>query len=184
MISFWKKLFSKPEPEDVEPKAQLEYIDDKLRVTNYNKAFVNNLRQKLGDLTTGLDDEGVVKLFVDRENLERDPPRLSIVHLGIEADGRIRTELDWNHSFIMHLRENGITGETDDECIESYLNLLALNQRQVQDEFIPEMFTKEQVEAAFKEIDQQAEAELKDAEAEAKKHKRRSRKSTKSDRSL
>lgn len=153
-----------------QPKVELGYEDGKMVVKSYNQAFVEEQRKLLGDLAEGRSDEQVIQLFLDRDALDKEEPRLDVVHMGIEADGKVKVQLDWNRAFIKHLRDNGITADTEDEAVQKYLTMLTLNE--LQGELEPEEFySKEQLEAAFGELDKQLEAELE----EAKKPKRRRR---------
>lgn len=173
--------------EDLTPRANVSYVAGKLYVKDYNKAFVDDLRVKLGaELTDDKTDEEIVNLFVSRENIEQEEPYLNVVHSGIDADGRIKMKLDWNHSFINLLKKNGITGENDEEAIHRYLLLLTHNKM---DELVGEggedkvdvaNLSAEQINAAFSEMDIVTNRELEEAESQAKNQKRtrRRRKTT------
>lgn len=150
------------------PWVDIAYVDGKITVRDYNKAFVGQLREKHGDLTDGKSDAEIVKLFHDRENIEHEEPRLEVLHAGIDEDGIVKMKLDWNQSFIRHLRENGIVGETDEEAIEIYLMMLS---RDVQPDF---GFSKEMIDGAFADVDAQLARESIDIKREVKKRKRRS----------
>src|ERR1035437_6654668 len=90
-MGFWKKLFQRepiPVPTEKELKkagteawADLQFSDGKLVVVDYNQGFVLKLRASFGDLIddTTTDDD-IVKLYVERENLEREEPRLEVIH--------------------------------------------------------------------------------------------------------
>lgn len=108
--------------EDQEPQASFTRKNGKLEVTSYNKAFVNSIRSDLAAIIPdGATDDEVIALYVGRENIEREEPKLTVLHSGIEDDGRIRVELDWNQAFIKHLAKHGITGETDEDAVSTYL---------------------------------------------------------------
>ncbi len=121
---------------DLLPWADINYVAGRMKVNAYNKRFVDDLRQKMGDLTEGLSDDDVIKLFTDRENIELEEPKLDVVHSGIDEDGRIKMQLDWNPAFIRHLADNGIQAETEEEAIQMYLSLLT---HQAAEDIIPEM---------------------------------------------
>ena len=140
--------------------ADIKYVDGHVDVKGYNNLFVDNLRVKYGDLSDGLTDEQVINLFCDRENIELEEPRLDVLHSGIDEDGRIKMKLDWNTAFIRHLNENGIQAETEEETIQIYLSLLT---HQTAEDIIPEMLSKEDVDAAFHDLDDEAKAELEEA---------------------
>lgn len=151
--SFWHNYITPSKP-----WVDLGLAGDKVIVKGFNKSFVEQQRVKLGDLSDGRTDEQIAQLFVDRDSLRREvvPPRLDVIHLGIETDGRVKVKLDWNSEFIQHLAENGITGETDDEAIQNYLQILT-HDHAVHD---PELFSKDQLKAAFEEIDNTTRDEL------------------------
>ena len=111
-----------------------------------------------------------MKLFIDRENIEHEDPKLEVKHSGIMEDGQIKIELDWNSAFIRHLAENGITGETEEEAVRAYLELLTLGT------LSPELreFTDEEIDNAFAEQDRELEAELEEAKERLKRPKKRS----------
>jgi hypothetical protein len=171
----WTDLFGKKKPTERdlkkasdEPWADLQFTDGKLKVVDYNQAFVKKLRSQFGDLVTDqTSDDDVVKLYVDRENLEREEPRLEVLHMGIEEDGQLKIKLDWNKAFIDHLRKNGIVGETEDEAIKEYLSRLTTETADAQGE-IGDVLTREQINEAFREIDIVAESELEEAASQAK----------------
>ena len=150
------------------PWADISYVDGAMRVKAYNKAFVNKLIDKLGVLTDGKTDDEIVNLFVSRENIKAEEPRLDVKHSGITEDGRIKMELDWNSSFIHHLAENGITAETEDEAVQKYLSLLT---HKVADDITTDMLSREDVDAAFHDLDEEAAAELAEAARQVSEHK-------------
>jgi hypothetical protein len=106
------------------PWASVKYSDGKMSIDAYNTAFVDNLRQKFGYLSDGKSDDEVVEIFINRENIESEAPRLDVKHSGIDSQGRIKMELDWNTSFIYHLAEHGIVGETEEEAVQKYLTMI------------------------------------------------------------
>lgn len=185
-MGFWAnlaKLFEKEQPPaptekelkkaSPEPWADLHFVDGKLKVVDYNAAFVKKLRTQFGDLVNDeTSDEDVVKLYIDRENLEREEPRLEVLHLGIEEDGQLKIRLDWNKAFIDHLKKNGITGETEDEAIKEYLSRLTTQTADEQGE-LPDVLTRDQINEAFRDLDNELEREFAEAEAQVKKPRRR-----------
>lgn len=159
-MSFFTSLWHKYLGGKKEPWADVNLVAGKIKVKSYNKAFVDNLKVKFGDLTEGLDDDKVVSLFSDRENVELEDPRLDVVHSGIDGDGRIKMELDWNTAFIRHLADNGIEAESEEQAVQMYLSLLT---HQAAEDIIPAMLSKEDVDAAFHDLDDEAAAELAEA---------------------
>jgi len=159
-MSFFTSLWHKYLGGKKEPWADVNIISGKIQVKSYNKAFVENIKLKMGDLTDGLNDQAVVDLFSGRENVELEEPRLDVVHSGIDNDGRIKMELDWNTAFIRHLAENGIEAESEEEAVQMYLSLLT---HQAADDITPAMLSKEDVDAAFHDLDDEAAAELAEA---------------------
>ena len=163
-----------------DPWADLHYVDDKLVVKNYNQAFVKKLRSTMGDLIgESTTDDQIVQLYVERENLDREEPKLEVQHLGIEADGKLKIKLDWNKAFIKHLREHGITGETEDEAIEEYLSRLTKNVMDEIDDEQPqegELITRAEAAEAFKELEEETNRELEEAARAVRAVKRRTKK--------
>lgn len=160
-------------PEDSnKPWADIEFIDGQMKVNKYNKAFVEMLKQKFGDLIGNDDtDDQIVQLFIDRENLEREEPKLEIIHSGIEADGRLKIQLDWNKSFIEHLKKHGITGDTEEEAIEAYLS--RLTSRVDDEQGSPEdVINREHLDNAYKDIENELQREFDVAESMLKNAKR------------
>ena len=159
-----------------DPWADLTFKDGKLTVKHYNDAFVSDLRVKLGDVVSDdMSDDQIVALYVDRENIEREEPRLEVVHFGIEEDGQLKIKLDWNKAFIDHLRKNGITGETEDEAIKEYLSRLTTETADAQGE-IPDVISRDKINEAFATIDHEAQRELDEAAAQVKTPRRRRKK--------
>ena len=153
------------------PWASIGYADGRMTVKDFNKSFADNLRDKFSNLIDETHtDKDVVKLFIDRENIEHEDPKLEVKHSGIMEDGQIKIELDWNSAFIRHLAENGITGETEEEAVRAYLELLTLGT------LSPELreFTDEEIDNAFAEQDRELEAELEEAKERLKRPKKRS----------
>ena len=58
-------------------------------------------------------------------------PWLEIISEGIEPDGRVRLEFDWNTAFIEHIREHGFVGHNEEECVKMYVE--ALTNKTMQD---------------------------------------------------
>jgi hypothetical protein len=141
------------------PWADVKFLDGKMVVAAYNKAFVDDLRHKHGDLidekTT---DDEIVGLFTAREDLRREKPKMTVIHSGIDEDGLVKLELDWNSAFITHLREQGVVAETEDEAIQQYLQLIT--NQELMDETTGEIF-----EEAFAEINEETRKEMAEAEA-------------------
>lgn len=157
----------------VEPWADLQFIDGKLEVVDYNPAFVMKLRSSFGDLVDDdTEDSEVVKLYVDRENLDREEPRLEVVHMGIETDGQLKIKLDWNKAFIQHLQKNGISGETEDEAIKAYLARLTTETADSEGSE-EDVLSREQVTEAFRELDTESQREYDEAAAQIKKPRRK-----------
>lgn len=128
--------------------------DGMLVARDFNTAFANSIRKKSGfQFTDDVSDEDVVKAYIERENIEREEPRLEVVHSGIDPDGKLRIELDWNQAFINLLKKNGIVGETEDEAIQEYLSRLTPTNE----------LTNEMIDEAYGELDSELQAELSQA---------------------
>lgn len=154
MFNFLKRIFGSKEP-----MVQLHMIDGKLKVSKYNSAFVAKLRAENGDVMDGLDDEAVIKIFESRENITREPPRLEVIHEGIMADGTVAMKLDWNKAFIDHLREHGISGGSEEEAVDAYLQLLTRNMSH-DDHDDQYNLTPAILRDAFSDIDRTSQAEI------------------------
>lgn len=105
------------------PKADESITDNIMSVTNFNTAYAAQKRALMPlEITQGLTDEAVVKLWVDRRNLEAEEPKLEIIHSDITPDGQVRLKLEWNSSFIRLLQNRGFVGDTEDDIIQAYLH--------------------------------------------------------------
>lgn len=151
------------------PHANFVFTDGKLQIDSFNQAFVEELKLKLGDLTDGKTDREIVDLYLDRENIQREDPKLEVLHLGLAEDGTVKMKLDWNRSFITHLRENGIEGETEEEAVEKYLQLLHRKHGDSE-------LDQEDADAVFADIDAELHREFEEARqqltAKKKQHRR------------
>lgn len=165
LFSWFKGLFSTRKP-----KARLNYEDGKLVIEDYNRAFVDKLRNDLGDLTLGKTDAQVVKLYLDRENLEHEEPKLTVEHMGIDKTGKIKMKLDWNQAFIRLLRDKaGIVSENEEEAIQAYL--LRLSMDVAEDMGLPNQLTltQDQVNGALEGLDGDYAQEMAETEEMSKK---------------
>jgi hypothetical protein len=166
------------EIDNAKPSANIIFEDRKMIVKSYNVAFVEYLRKTLGDLTVDKTDDEVIKIFVERENEEYEEPRLDVVHSGITEDGRVQMKLDWNRSFIRHLKENGIDAETEEESINRYLSLItkqAAEDSGLLDAMDPFAAQREIDEMLAVELDEAAK-QVEQAQRETRKANRKTRK--------
>jgi hypothetical protein len=126
--AIWFKYFFTKTPWAAERK-----VDGMLVIDDYNQAYPAYLRTILPqDLTSGLTDDDVIGLWVDRYNREHAEPRLEVVHAGIDSSGKIKMKLDWNNAFIQQLYAQGIEGDTEEEMVEQYLTMVT-HQRHYED---------------------------------------------------
>lgn len=146
----WVDLVAVPAPEGVQ-----------LSVKDYNQAFVRKLRAEMGDLTENKTDEQVIEIYVSRDRIDREDPKLEVLHMGLDQDGRVKMKLDWNKAFIRHLAENGIQAPTDEEAVQVYLARLTLQAAENEAMGV----TKDELEQAYEDLERNA-AES-EAEAEA-----------------
>ena len=163
--------------ENAKPTANIVFVDRKMVVKSYNTAFVEDLRKTLGDLTVDKSDDEVVKIFVERENEEYEEPRLDVVHSGITEDGHVQMKLDWNQSFIRHLKQNGIEGETEEDAVNKYLSLItkqAADESGLLDAMDPHAAQREIDEMLAAELDQAAK-QVEDAQKATRKAERKTR---------
>jgi hypothetical protein len=105
------------------PSAKEEIIDGVLTVTEWNTAYAATKRAVLpAELTNTMTDAEVVKVWVDRRNLELEDPRLEVVHSDITPDGQVKLQLEWNTAFIRLLQTRGFQGDTEDDLVQAYLH--------------------------------------------------------------
>lgn len=168
MMNWLKSLFSAPPPvfapvaapqEAEKPSAKIVFANGKMSVESYNQAFIDDLKIKLGDLTVGKTDAQIIDTFLSREELSLEEPRLDVVHSGITEDGRVQMKLDWNASFIKHLKQNGITGDTEEAAVNKYLALITKQAVEEEESLLDAM----DPHAAQREIDEMLAAELDEA---------------------
>lgn len=162
-----------------QPKAKLKYVDGKLAIKSYNSAFVEKQRATLGDLTFGKSDEEVIQLYLQRENLVLEEPKLTVEHMGIDEDGRIQMKLDWNQAFIKLLAKNGIVSENEEEAVQAYL--LKLTMDVAEDMGLPNKLslTQDDVAKAFSEQDAEMEREMQEAAEQARQMRKPRRRTVK-----
>lgn len=148
------------------PWADLTLDSDKnIKVKDCNKAFIDDVKNRHGDLTIGKSDGEIIEIFEGRENVKREEPKLEVLHFGISEDGRVSMKLDWNSAFISHLAKHGITGETEEEAVQLYLSRLSKQNSEDMGEL-----TLGEIEEAFAELDATTIAELEAAAKQAAKH--------------
>ena len=67
------------------------------------------------------------RIAADEAEKEKDKePYCHIITEGIGENGMTTFELDWNDAFIVHLKENGFTGPTDEDIVNQYLNAIMI----------------------------------------------------------
>jgi hypothetical protein len=108
------------------PWVDVTYGVSGLNVRAWNQAYVSLATAKIPDhARKDWSEADLVLNFVkDPEKKYPEAPRLDIVHMGLERDGVAKVKLDWNTEFILHLQENGISAETEEEAVQIYLQLL------------------------------------------------------------
>lgn len=141
------------------PKASLVVEEGHLKVKSYNKAFVEDLRSKMGDLTLDKSDAEVIEIYVGHEVAEKEEPKLEVLHLGLHSDGRVKMTLDWNPAFIKQCRRLGFEGETEELLVNMYLNSLV---GKSDDGVDPEV-----TEEIFEQIDETTRREMEEARIQA-----------------
>lgn len=167
MINFFKKLWFDHLGGKKKSWVDMSYQDDKLIVKNFNKTFANECRNKLGNIISdNKTDKEVIDIFIERKNINREEPKLEVIHCGIDKDGFVKVELDWNNAFINHLRNNGFSGNSEEDLIQSYLERVSMNsaEKLLED---PASYSKEEIERAFIEITRETESELQEAKKQA-----------------
>lgn len=158
----WHKYFRK----DVK-WAKVVYEDKRIKITDYNDAFIEHLKNELE--TSETDEDKIIQMYQDRQNIQQEEPLLEVVHSSVDAEGRVKVSLNWNKSFIRQLASNGITGETEDEAIHKYLEMVTAK---VDDEFGHNQFDLTNFDDAFSDQDRELEEELKEAEKQVKRGKK------------
>lgn len=172
-----KSLFSGPATpaapveDTLKPQAKIAFVDGRMRVESYNSAFIDDLKVKMGELTIGKSDDDIVQLFLDREAISIEEPRLDVQHFGITEEGHVQMKLDWNTAFIKHLKQNGIEGETEEMAVNKYLALITKNAA-VEEGLLDMMDPM----AAAAEMDEMLQVELQEAAKQVEAAQRQSRK--------
>ena len=54
-------------------------------------------------------------------------PWFELISMGIDHDGFVKVEMDWNNAFIKQLRENGYDGYDEQDVIQKYIITLLQN---------------------------------------------------------
>ena len=93
----------------------------------WNKAAVKDAGINLKvDFPEKVDEQReLLNKHLNRESgLGGDKPFMQANHYGFAEDGAVKMELDWNRSFINHLRDYGFEGDEDLDVVKSYLGSL------------------------------------------------------------
>lgn len=108
------------------PWVDATFAVGKFVVRGYNQAYVRLAESKVpAFVRKDWDETSLVAQFTLDPNKEyEEEPRLDVVHMGLERDGVAKVKLDWNSAFILHLQKNGIEGETEEEAVQLYLQML------------------------------------------------------------
>lgn len=117
------------------PWVEVKYIPgEQPTAREYNEAYLQLALSKIPErFRKDWDPTAIVNAYMRNPNREYDEePYLDVEHLGLARDGTVRMRLDWNNAFIRHLQEHGIDGETEDEAVQKYLQMLVHKQH---DEF-------------------------------------------------
>jgi hypothetical protein len=68
------------------------------------------------------------KLYLVRKKKKASSdPYIEIISEGIDSVGRIKIEFDWNTAFILHLRNNGFEGTSEEEIIQKWFQAITLS---------------------------------------------------------
>ena len=105
LIDLYKKYFSK------QPWVKKKIVHGQELIVDYNEAYKTSVLEK----------EKIEQEVAKKSSI----PNLSVIHSGIDEDGRIKLELDWNDAFIKELNNNGFVGDSEEETVEKYLASIA-----------------------------------------------------------
>jgi len=71
----------------------------------------------------------IKRFFIKKQVEASDEPMIKIVSSGIDKNGKVKIEFEWNSHFIQHLRDHGFTAATEDELVQLYLASLVSPQQ-------------------------------------------------------
>ena len=58
------------------------------------------------------------------KRINRSSPWIDIISEGIDRDGQVRLEFDWNAAFIQHLHQHGFNHLDEEECVKEWFQAL------------------------------------------------------------
>jgi hypothetical protein len=124
------------------PWVDAKYDATGLVVRAWNQAYVGLASTTIpAHARKDWDETTLVKNYMKDPNKKyAEAPRLDIVHMGLERDGIAKVKLDWNTEFILHLADNGISAETEEEAVQLYLQMLTAKKFDEFSEIIEENF--------------------------------------------
>lgn len=124
------------------PWVSAKYATTGLVIDGWNQAYVGLATSVVPEHARKDWDEAtlVTNYMKDPQKKYPEAPRLDIVHMGLERDGIAKVKLDWNTEFILHLADNGISAETEEEAVQLYLQMLTAKKFDEFSEIIEENF--------------------------------------------
>ena len=63
--------------------------------------------------------------FFSKNKKESKEPYFNLISSGVNEDGVVKLEVDWNDAFIKELRKQGFKGINDEELIQTYVAMIA-----------------------------------------------------------
>jgi hypothetical protein len=92
----------------------IKQVLDSLKQENENEKFVKEAKLK--------EETKVYEQYTNTMK-ESDNPWVDIKGWATDEHG-VKVELDWNESFVNYLKENGITGTSDEEIVQKWITYL------------------------------------------------------------
>lgn len=85
--------------------------------------------------------KAAVKAFQrDAVKKTKTEPRVEIIGAVHDPKKGVKIDLDWNEEFVDYLRENGITGTTDEVVVQKWVTLLFRDMLEASEEKAPNEF--------------------------------------------
>lgn len=126
-MNFFKSIWHKYLLGKNIPWANVKHDDNgNISITDYNLAFVKSISDKLPyELIERKFDKEIVELWVQRYNLQREQPKLTVVHGKVLEDETIELDISWNQAFIKQLRALGFNSDSEEDIVHLYLDSMS-----------------------------------------------------------
>ena len=101
-------------------------------------SLANDMQQYVEAIGKTVQDTISERLEAEKKKrYDSDEPYIQLVSERLAEDGSVEINLDWNKSFIRHLKANGFKAATDDQLVDLWLSTLS---RQIGDEIGKQSF--------------------------------------------